>query len=547
MATAGEDFRDAMRDIQSSSSNEQTDQEEEANGDGDVAETRSAETPEESMMHSRIMGVDADSASVPELRGALKHAQGGWTKAHSTLLALCRRIQELEEELAQAKSKKKATSMESKVITIGRQFIYLFRLAPPSYLFPLHGVEPLDPRHPSRFKSVDKKRRCLVTEFVKFLSPELRKAIVNFPNFQEKFLFGVRSEIGTMVNSVKSQYPRIYTGLHISNHGLLTAENLTKDPTVKWLLQDPFKPDDQNTNGSGNGNGAAEGEGKGEGKGKGKGDSQEEADVVPIFPRILFQHLYFPDGDELFRQEALINAAKGALFGPTALTGRGGAGGSKPKATRWGIKASTTGLISNISVLVIHRLTPDQEFHSPGKVTHVNWEARCDEYLSVLNRNPDWTNKLLAYWDSFLFPSQSNSSKTTRAAPRDPIDHANSLFDKLQIRSSEPSEPGPDVQAPQIQEQIGQPPVSRTDAPALPGPTPSATAPRAPLSSASAARHGTPTTTAPMVPQPQTVVSKPARRTRQMAQVAETEAQQETQAVEPTKGKRTRRTRATQE
>ncbi|EIW75652.1 hypothetical protein CONPUDRAFT_159095 [Coniophora puteana RWD-64-598 SS2] len=520
---AGEDYRDAMRDIESSTSDEDKSDEDEANGDGDAADNRAQETTDETLAQARVMATDADNATVPQLRSGLKFAQAQCTKSHSTILELRRRIQELEEELAQATSKRKPTTIESKVIEVGRQFVYLFRLIPPNYLFPLRGVEPLDPRHPSRFKDIEKRRRCLVTEFVKFLSPELRKAVANYPNFQEKFLQGARSEIGIFVNSVKSQCPHIYAGLNIGSLGLSTAENLPKDPVVKWLLEDPFASDDSEERASNEGDKEEE--------------EEEEVDAVPTFPRILFQDPSLPDGEELFRATALINAAKAALFGPSSLNGRGGSGGPRPRAVRWSMKGVTPGLICALAILVIHRLTMDNDFNSTGKVTHVNWDARFDEYLAVLNRNLEWTDKLLAYWDAILFPKSGSTKKAGRAAPRDPIDRANSLFDKLQARtmSAEPEPSGAPANsdsasaALKIQQQIGQ--LSITDstapvdtAPAVSSararsvrasPVPSTSLAQQPSSSASAASLEIIPADVPT--QADVLATKPARRTRQTA------------------------------
>ncbi|EIW77892.1 hypothetical protein CONPUDRAFT_157071 [Coniophora puteana RWD-64-598 SS2] len=532
-----EDFAAAMRDIESSSSSEEkSDEEEDANGDGDAADNRNQETTEETMAQTRVMSVDADTAPVPQLRSGLKYAQGQCTKGHSTILELRRRIKELEDELALAKSKKKPTSIETKVKDAGRQFVYLFRIIPPDYLFPLRGVEPLDPRHPSRFKDAEKRRRCLVTEFVKFLSPELRKAVSSYSSFQSKFLEGARSEIGIFVNAIKSQYPRIYTGLGISERGLSTAENLPKDPMVKWLLEDPFAPD----------------EGSASSESADNEDKDEEVDVVPTFPRILFQDPSLPDGDELFRQQALINAAKGALFGQSSLTGRGGSGGPRPRAIRWKMKGTTPGLICALAVLVIHRLTADTDFNATGKSTHINWEARFDEYLAVLNRNPDWTDKLLAFWDSILFPKSGSAKTATRTTPRDPIDRANSLFDKIQARIAssepEPSNATDSADSAALQQQINQLSISDANgavdaAPVVSGararsvrasPAPSTPLGQEPLSSASAAPlEKAPT---PVPAQVDVLATKPARRTRQTARAAQDEDQESSSKVKRSAG-----------
>ncbi|EIW75599.1 hypothetical protein CONPUDRAFT_159050 [Coniophora puteana RWD-64-598 SS2] len=274
------------------------------------------------------------------------------------------------------------------------------------------------------------------------------------------------------------------------------------------------------------------------------------------FPKVsLFILVFFPS-------EALITAARGILYGPSSLSGRGGSGGPKPKAQLWGLKSVTPGFIAAIIVFVLHRLTPDGEWHSPGKVTHVNWEARFDTYLLILHRNFEWTDKLIAYWNERLFPSASGSTKK-RSAPKDPLAHAKSLFDKIQARSvssdagDADAQPAPQAQpsdALQIETQIGQMTISGTNIAIAPASSvtrvasaraaASSSTPQ-PLSSASAVPHETPRepVAAPMaVADP--LATKPARKTRAKAKEpqAQQQAPEETQPAEPKRAKRTKRT-----
>ncbi|EIW77150.1 hypothetical protein CONPUDRAFT_75942 [Coniophora puteana RWD-64-598 SS2] len=458
MAEAKEDFQAVMLDIESDD-DENTDNDQ-ANGNGDAAEVNNPATMEEQMMQKRIMDVDAAPTPVAELRSGLKYAQDSSSKSSLTVLQLHHCIQELEDELAASKSKPKKNSIESKVVTIGRIFIYLFRLSVPDYLFPLRNVEPLDPCHPQRFQSPAKLWRCLVTEFVKFLSPDLRKAVSSFPNFQLKH---------------QKSDPAHLNELDIGGAGLSSAEKLAKDAKVKWLLGNPFK----NNNKDKVPNESADTE-------ESEQQKDLEADAVPTFPRILFQDPDFPDFDELFRQDLLLKAA---LFGPTTLTGCTSTGRPRLKAQRWGIKGTTPGLIATIAVLVLHCLTPDNEFGSP--------------------------------------------------APRKPIECANSLCNKLQTRatSSDPRcsdvTPAEDSSVSAVAAALCQMLILGVNTPAITSRTALSalrSMPQQPaLSSALAAPcKSAPTlAAAPAVPQPDVLATKLARKTRQTARTPEAEGQEQ--------------------
>ncbi|EIW75601.1 hypothetical protein CONPUDRAFT_159052 [Coniophora puteana RWD-64-598 SS2] len=282
-----EDFKEQMHDIESSSESSSSEDDDEANGDGDVADARRLETNEEARIYVEIMAVNPETAATPELRKAFKWAQNEFVKARDQSLEYCCRIQELEEQIAELSKprKRSGNTLEVKIAAIGRQFCYLFRPVVPNYLFPLRGVEPLDPRHPMRYDKPEFMRRCLVTAFVGFLPLELRKAVKTYPNFEQKFLQGARSEIGLFVNTIKTIYPHTYAGLGISAHGLAKAENLCRDPTVLWLLEDPFAPEKDGSDGD-----SADKPGNEEEE----EEEESESESIPTFPRILYQDPYTP-------------------------------------------------------------------------------------------------------------------------------------------------------------------------------------------------------------------------------------------------------------